>query len=266
MSEPRWRGILPNKVNPVSAKTKRALAKAAKALQLHAPGLTAESKAYEAWFAFEAALGLRNAGATVTARDHTGVPAKTFNVRGGPGNIPTIASTGSGLPCHFGVDWNSAELELHISLNHEPDQSHNRHELDISVVKHEHAEMRRYSPKPLPYAGPRAVGVELKAYDKAKWLDKNIPRALLGLILDLDPATVAPSIEIKHPSGKVLLSGKFMAPQYFLLTTALMRPPSKALLDTYGVKTASNLFPSSMLAKEIVDELVEAVEARLQRF
>lgn len=255
-----------SKVKPVPAATKKALQKAAKALEVHARGVTTQSKAYEAWFAFESALGLRRAGATITARDHTGAPTTIFVVRGGPGNIPPKATTASGQPCHFAIDWKSAELELHISLNHEPDQSRNRHELDVSVIKHDNAEMRRYRSSPVPYAGPRAVGVELKAYDSAKWLDKNVARALLGLMLDLDPATVAPSIEIKHPSGYVMLSGKFTAPQYFLLTTALVRPPSKVLLDTYGVKSASGLFPGTMEAKDAVDELVAAVEARLQRF
>ena len=251
-----------SKVKPISDTTEQALKMAASALAVHAPSLTRESKAYEAFFAFEAALGLRAGGAAVTALDHKGAQTKTFIIRGGPGLIPPNIATGD-QPSHFGITWNGSGLELHISLVHVSLHSQNSHELDVSIVSHSQAQELRTNGQHLPYFGARAIGAELKAYDSAAWLNKNIPRALLGLVLDLDPGAVAPSVEFKLPSGKTLLGGTFGAPQYFLLTTAQLRPPSQSLLNTYGIKSAGGLSAGSPIATAMVGELVAAVQARL---
>lgn len=243
---------------------KKALRKAATHLAIKAPGLTAESKAYEVWLAFEAALALHNAGAIVQPRNHHDSATNIFYVRGGPGNIPYIHLAASDAPCHFLIVWKGGQLELHISLNHQPILRNNRHELDVSIVQRAFAHAARHDPKTRPYGGPRFIGVELKAYQAEKTLDKNIARSLIGLALDLDPGAVAPTVEFKTRSGDILVSGAFRSPQYFLLTTAQLRPSSERLLATYGIKHGAEIHPNSPAAQIAINDIVAAVETRLE--
>lgn len=250
------------KVTTIDTTLTEALQNAAYNLSLVAPSLTTQSKTYETWAAFELSAALSKNGASVQALDHNGATTSTFRVRGGPGFMVPVSERGGDKPCHFKIDWNGTTVEMHISLVH-VSRFGNLHEIDICVVDHLAAEYLRQQSHPLPFNGDWLVGAELKAYDTTTALDKNIARAALGLLLDLAPAAIAPSVQFKSRSGQVLLTGHFNGPQYFLLTSANIAQPTVRLLDTYGVKSRAGVWPGTTNTAPVINDIVADVKQRL---
>lgn len=250
------------KVTTIDSSLITAVQNAAHHLSLVAPSLASQSKTYETWMAFELGVALHKDGASVEALDHKCAATTVFRVRGGPGYMVPAAAGGFDEPCHFQIDWNAGKAEMHISLVH-GSQHGNFHEIDVCVVDHAWATMVRQQAHPVPFHGTWLVGAELKAYGPTKTLDKNIARAAVGLLLDLAPAAIAPSVQFRSRAGQVLLSGQFNGPQYFVFTSAQLAQPSVQLLNTYGIKSGASVWPNNANAIAAIATIVADIKQRL---
>ena len=218
---------------------------AASKLATRAPTFGKVGKTYETWVMFEIASRLQ-AYARVAPLTHAGKPTRgRFRVRGGPGNIPA-ASRRERLPCHFEIRGKTTVLELHNSVKHRG-VSYDLHELDVSAVFKFVTNALRNA-KGGPYWGPRAYGVELKAYDETGTLNKNFGRALVGIAVDLEWG--------RHMRPWLGIAGPF-EPRFALITTAKLTPESARYLVTYDVLPGASTRPG---AESALDDVTHSIK------
>jgi len=256
----------PGKVKP-KPKTKATFQKeiedAANALALAAPSIgSGQGKAYEAWVTLELAQALRTVGVRVQARNAQDMPTHEFFFRRNPGKIKSDSANPYNQPCHFRIGDPFPLLEIHAGVQHRG-VSEDLHEIDISIVPHEEAAMTRSLPKGGAYVGTRCLALELKEYGDETFIDKNIPRALLGVMADLDPTLIAARAAQRPGTRISMLSHYGPTPHYALLTTAKIRPPSKTFLTAHGVQWAEGL--NCRDESDAIDQLAQRVAELLRR-
>jgi len=157
---------------------------AADDLELVAPDFgTSKGKAYEVWVMLDIIAHLLWKGVEVHPHDCDDEVEPFFRVAGSPAGMPSQNSNGA--PCHFKLERASTCLELHLGLDHEG-VSTSTHEIDLCVLPMPLAYFLRYSGGG-PYRGPVRLGLELKAHGGRYKLPHDVPRALLGVAMDLDP-------------------------------------------------------------------------------
>jgi hypothetical protein len=242
-----WRGEMASKVRtPPNPKMVNDLQAAAVLLGTSVVASMTKGKTYEAWIMFEVALEVASnpladpTPVTVKACQHDRQTATTFNMRGGPGHIQPDAPHLPGGACHFEFSRNGKSLELHASVEH-IGASGSEHELDLSVMPTAWVDVFRTHGGG-PYDGWRHLGLELKAYDGAATLGKNLARALVAVAGDLDPAIALPRFTRAAPAAVAHLPmHRFHHPQYWLITTADISDPTKAYLDWYNVEHAEQV-------------------------
>ncbi len=248
-------------------KTKATWAKeieaAANELAMAAPSIgSGLGNAYEAWVALELAKALRDLGLFVQARDCQDTPTHEFFFRRNPGKIKSASTHPYNQPCHFTVDGASDVLEIHAGVQHRG-MSDDLHEIDISVVPQAEAAATRALAKGGAHVGTRCLALELKEYGDESFIDKGIPRALLGVMADLDPELIA-ARAARRPRARIsVVSGYAPAPHYALLTTAKIRPPSKTFLSAHGVQWAEGL--NCRDDCDAIDQLAQRVADILRR-
>ena len=256
----------PVKVKP-KPKTKATFQKeiedAANALALAAPSIgSGQGKAYEAWVTLELAKALQSAGVRVHARNSQDLPTREFFFRRNPGKIKSASANPHNQPCHFRVGDTFPILEIHAGVQHRG-VSEDLHEIDICIVPQEEVAPTRSLPKGGAYVGARCLALELKEYGDDTFIEKNIPRALLGVMADLDPALVAARAAQRPTARFSMLSHFGPAPHYALLTTAKIRPPSKTFLTAHGVQWAEGL--NCRDESDAIDQLAQRVAELMRR-
>lgn len=233
---------------------------AAKTLNLNikAEQLNGQGKTFEAWALLEIAFRLQGLPRVhIEAVGYDNNPVGTFNFRGAPGHIPPVTASGS-QPSHFRIRHDDgAWFELHLALEH-LGESGTTHELDISVVSADDADMIRAGSGGA-YIGFRAAAVELKAYDAKIKLPKSIPRALIGAAVDLDIGILIQDFSFSTRSH-IYHGYSPRAPQHWLLTTTTIADPSKTYLDAYGIGHDSSVGPSH---DSIFDTIAQDIVRRL---
>lgn len=256
----------PAKVKP-KPKTKATFQKeieaAANALAMAAPSIgSGQGKAYEAWVTLELAKALRDVGLYVQAHDCQDAPTREFYFRRNPGKMKSASTHPFNQACHFQVAGPYGALEIHAGLQHRG-ISEDLHEIDICLVPHDEAVVTRSLPKGGAHVGSRCVAVELKEYGEEVFIDKGIPRALLGVMADLDPAAIAARAAQQPGARFSMVSQHGPAPHYALLTTAQIRSPSKTFLTAHGVQWAEGL--NCRGESDAIDQLAQRIADRLRR-
>jgi hypothetical protein len=250
-----WVISVPVKTIPDGALLEELKASAASlAVSIDSAQINGKGKTYEAWALMEIALRLKGmAGLSVEARGHDDKPVNDFRFRGGPGHIPPSSAKGE-QPSHFRI-WRHANWpwEMHLSLEHFG-ASGATHELDISVIPVVEALHYRLS-NGGPFHGRRLVGLELKDYDVKTTLNKEIPRALFGLAVDLDVGVVVEKFSISV-RPHTLHSRTLHAPKHWLITTAKISADSTKLLSAYGIASEASVSPSSC---NVFDDIAKAI-------
>jgi hypothetical protein len=245
---------MPVKAKAITPKMKTLIIDAATAVGLAAPDFSeGGGKTYEAWVLMELAkrASLR---VNVSAQDHAGAPTTAFRVRGGPGYIPPADSAAPDQPCHFRLDGPRGQAELHSSLRH-LGGSGDTHELDISAIDAAWAGLiRSHGGGPYPhhlFRAPVILGIELKEYDGAKSLPKIYPRALIGVVVDLEPHL---HVAVAWRRGVNMIH--YRGADFWLLTTTTLGS-SRRLLDHHDIAWRENVEPGPH------EDLLQAVADRL---
>jgi hypothetical protein len=227
---------------PTLGQLKKRIGKMAKSVSLAAPHYgKGIGNSYTAWTLFELAGVLKTTGQNVLPKDLAGGTPKTFVVRGAPGYILPSSPAQLNRPCHFEIgNATKRKVELHASIRH-LGMSEDDHELDLSVMPKVEVDEIRMKGGGV-YVGSRLVGVELKAYDAAAQLNKNIPRAFCALAVDLDRHLLLPHFSVV--AGRAYAFPAPTSLRYALLTTASVAEASKRYLDHYGIAFGENVCPS----------------------
>lgn len=232
---------------------KHRLTPAGKALRVKAPSV-ADNKghAYEAWLYFAITVSLKEY--EPQGYKHSGealAKGANFYVRGGPGHIRPKASKAADEPCHFTFVFMARLFEIHVGVKQVgasgtytiDDERRMTHEADISVLPAPYVEAVRLDDRGGPYEGPRIAILELKAYDAESELPHGIPRALVGVAVDLDQG---------FPDRSLIVDGRG-APRWLhlgsdmvvgLVTTASIPPHAKRYLEYYEAIAADGVEPS----------------------
>jgi hypothetical protein len=233
---------------------------AANALGVVAPNLgTSKGKAYEVWVLFEIAVRLLRRGYWAMPSSPADRSVMVFRVRGSPSGMPDGASTATDEPSHFILAGSQRALEMHIGLQARG-VSLASHEIDVSVLPHELGSTCRTQGGGI-YAGPLTHGLELKAYDKKHKFDQAIPRAVLGVAVDLNPSWVFATIVLRTSGGAETVSTPVNRTRFALMTSTGIYDNSRRLLDQFGVMGAEELLPKSAGAIDaLVDEIAHLLD------
>lgn len=248
---------MPAKVKPVTVAMKNKLLAAAKALAIKAPDVgKGAGKSYEAWILLEIAAGLQAAGQVVQPKDHAGSTTTAFRVSAGPQFLSSAASKATDEPCYFEFQRKWQAYELHSGLRH-CGISGDTHELDISVLSKSDADAVRKAGGGPPQ-GRVWLGIELKEYDSDAHLPKVFSRALLGTAVDLDPAFIVGNISIEFSRSISVFRHRPRA-NYWLATSAKLRPSHVKFLTNYGIKSRDTISPRNPgnLVPSVVTTLID---------
>lgn len=228
---------------------------AAAQLGIVAPGFgTSKGKAYEVWIMLELVVGLMARGFDVHPLDCDDELEPYFRVSGSPADMPGAGSKNA--PCHFMFVRNGRGIELHLGLNHRG-ISGSTHELDLTFVPAPGGYAIRQSGGG-PWDGAPVVGLELKAYTDTHKLPHDIPRALLGVAVDLDPTWPVTAWTFHtFGGGERRLSPSFRA-SYSLLTATELHASSEQYLTYHGVLARGRVVPAGNVAA--IDEVVDIID------
>lgn len=221
---------------------------------------TSKGKAYEVWIMLELVVGLMSRGFDVHPHDCDDDLEPYFRVSGSPAGMPGKGSKDA--PCHFTFERHGRAIELHLGLNHRG-ISGSTHELDLTFVHAGGAYAIRQSGGG-PWDGAPVVGLELKAYADTHKLPHDIPRALLGVALDLDPTWPVTAWTFHTFGGGVRrLSPTFRA-GYALLTATELHAASDQYLTHHGVIARGQVIPGGDVAA--IDEVVAMIDTGISLF
>lgn len=240
----------------------KALSGAAKNLGIHAPDIgTSKGKAYEAWVMLEIVVRLSKHGVHCVPEDHKDEWEPVFRVSGAPANMPSAQSADPNEPCHFTLWKDGAWLELHLGLKM-LGFSETTHEIDISVIDGPAARrLRQLSGG--PYANLIVAGAELKAYDRKHKLSHVVPRALLGIAIDINPTWIMGSFAVKTAAGKERPLVPVHRTFYSVMTSTQLHDTSVKYLEHHGAGGFSNVDPSN--CNEAMDAFVSVVLDAMDR-
>jgi len=243
-------------------KFSKALHDAANILGVQAPAIgTSKGKAYEAWIMLEIVVRLQKLGVIAFPVDHKDALVSKFEVSGGPANMPSEASSKGDEPCHFVLAKDRTILELHLGLKC-LGLSDARHELDIVVIDRGAAKQLRQSGGG-PYEGLIAAGAELKAYDRKHKLPHVIPRAMLGIAVDIDPGWIMGHFVIRTVGGKERQYTPTRRTYYSLMTSTRLHDSSAQYLEHHGAGAFSLVAPAN--CDDAIDAFVERIIEAMDR-
>lgn len=235
------------------------LEEAADELGLVAPDFgTSKGKAYEVWVMLEIVVRLMRKGVDVFPHDCDDAFEPYFRVSGSPANMPAKDSDGHD-PCHFKLHKNDNWLELHLGLNNEG-LSTATHEIDLTIIPWPHGYLLRQSGGG-PFKGPLYVGLELKAYSSEHKLPHDIPRALLGVALDLDPAWAIDRWTMHTVGGGTRTMQRKSRSHLAILTATELHTSSDVLLTHHGAGSHGRVMPGYNEAA--LDDVVDRIESLL---
>jgi len=232
------------------------LVDASDALGIVAPNFgTSKGKAYEVWIMLEIVVRLNARGIEIFSRDRDGAFEPNFRVSGSPTNMPPSGGSGDG-PCHFLLRKLGRELELHLGLKH-VGSSAASHEMDLSVVWASQGKALRDSGGG-PFADQPLIGLELKAYSEKYKLDHSIPRALIGVAVDLDPWWPMQSLTLNTTGGGNHTVTRTNRMHLAVLTTTELYGSSANYLTHFGAGAHSFVTPENNVAAidAIVSEII----------
>jgi hypothetical protein len=230
---------------------------------------TGKGKAYECWVMLELAVRLLRRGVTVLALNPESLPVNRFRIRGAPGEMPAhnedwgaTIEGGEELPvvddrpshfCFYKDE--SRKYELHLGLQC-AGASGSPHEIDLCVLPQEAGEQLRHDGGGY-YEERLELGLELKAYDIKHKLGHNIPRALIGVAVDLDPTWVVPDFQMRTVGGFRVPFTQAQRTLYGLFTTTRLFDHSSQYLDHHGVTAEGPVLPGEgdAILEEITDHL-----------
>lgn len=218
---------------------------AASALTISAPDVSSgKGKAFEAWALLVVGRHLSDLGLAVGAVGCDGTPVGTFIVRGAPGGMPKATDDPTRTPSHLIVTdaKYGYERELHLGLRHRSTHG-STHELDLSALPFSSAERCRQG-RGGPYRGPLLMAAELKAYDAGEKLSLVFARALLGVMVDLEPWRTVRAVYFHtgddlHPAWSALGRSTPM----HLVTTTGVHENTRSLMRHHGGAVIENLDP-----------------------
>lgn len=195
------------------------LESAAEKVRIGAPDLgSGKGKTYEIWFMLAIAHRCQISGIEVSAVDCRGSPVRTFNVRGGPGGMPSAGAGPEGKPCHLVLRGRRHSFELHLSLQH-LGSSGSAHEIDLSLLSAREASAFRKEHNGGPVDLEVLLAVECKSLGLERPLDPNVVRALVGVMVDLNPFWHLPFVHIGRDRWSTLLVQPRLASQAAVVTT-----------------------------------------------
>lgn len=233
------------------------LHEAANNLGILAPNFgTSKGKAYEVWIMLEIVVRLMRRGVDVYPHDCDDEIEPYFRVSGSPADMPAKGPNGK-APCHFKLVKNQRLFELHLGLNMEG-LSTATHEIDLSVLNLPQAYALRLAGGG-PFDGHVSVGLELKAHSDEYKLSHDIPRALLGVALDLDPTWAIHSWTFHTVGDGSRRMTRTARMELALLTTTQLHVSSETLLMHHGAGAHSLVCPGGNEAA--IDEIVGRIEA-----
>ena len=235
--------------------------KAAAALGLAAPTLAAKGKSYEIWVMLELATRLDAVGVVATPVGPNDALVEDFVFRGAPGHMPG-ADAGDDAPSHIRLERNDQAFEMHIGLQH-VGVSEATHELDICVIPSWFAHQLRQDGGG-PYRGPLCVALELKALSDKYKLDQGIPRALVGVAVDLDPTWPIVEWTFKTSGGHARSFTRSRHRERFSLVTATQLYNNSILyLEHHGARPAEKVLPGNNehFLDDIVSEILDLFPA-----
>lgn len=239
------------------------IVEAADALGLIAPDLgSGKGKAYEAWVLFEIAVKLMERGYGVLPCGPSETVVNAFRLRGSPGGMPDAATPASAdPPSHFVLEGNLQSLEMHIGVQVRG-ISGASHEVDVSVLPRELGRTCRRNGGGI-FQGPLSHGLELQAYDAQFKLSQVMPRALLGVALDLDPTWALVQVVYRTQGGGERSFSPIWRTSYGLLTTTLLYENSRSLLQHHGVIIGEQVLPgqNEQAVERVVDEIAQLLGA-----
>lgn len=227
---------------------------AATALGLAAPTLGAKGKSYEIWVMLALATRLEDAGVVATPVGPDGKLVGDFVFRGAPGHMPS-AGAGPDAPSHIRLRRDGVTFEMHIGLQH-VGVSEATHEVDICIVPARTARiLRRLGGG--PYHGQLGVALELKAFSAKYKLDQGIPRALVGVAVDLDPTWPIVEWTFKTSGGHAHSFTRMRRGCFSLVTTTKLYDNSARYLKHHGARSAQEVLPGSN--EHFLDEIVSEI-------
>ena len=219
---------------------------AADGLGIVAPDFgTSKGKAYEVWIMLEIVVRLLRDGVDVHPHDCADELEPYFRVSGSPADMPSHAA-GATSPCHFKLRRGRRSLELHLGLNH-GGLSTATHEIDLSVLPGFAAWKLRQEGGG-PYEREPFVGLELKAYSDKHKLPHDIPRALLGVAMDLDPAFGMYNWTVTTFGGESRTFHRSNRMQLAVITATKLHDSSERLLLHHGVGAHCEVLPGANAA------------------
>ncbi len=234
---------------------------AAAALTMSAPDVSSgKGKAFEAWALLVVGRHLSDMHLAIGAVGCDGRPVDTFIVRGGPGGMPRATDDPTRTPSHlmivdaeFGY-----ERELHLGLRHRSTHG-STHELDLCALPLSAAQGCRDDGGG-PYQGPLLMAAELKAYDAEHKLSLVFGRALLGVMVDLQPWRTIHRIYLDlgqrclpawSPLGR-------RTPMHIVTTTGVYEN-TRSLMREHGGSVVENLVPKTGTEWRRLRQLAEDV-------
>lgn len=201
---------------------------------------TSKGKAYEVWVMLEIVFRLMQLGVDIFPHDRADVIEPFFRVSGSPADMPAKGPSGDG-PCHFKLQRKGRWFELHLGLNNQG-LSTTTHEIDLVVLPcHEGLTLRQVGGG--PYAGSVMVGLELKAYSDTHKLDHSVPRALLGVAVDLDPAWAIQGWTVHTVGGGGRKFDRHGRAQLAVITATTLYDSSRTLLTHHGAGAHDLVLP-----------------------
>lgn len=233
---------------------------AATALGIAAPSIGAsKGKAYEVWIMLEIAARLKRRGVKVYPLNQNNQMETNLRVNGAPANMPGVDPSGSAA-CHFLFVRDANIVELHLGLNH-LGLSGATHEIDLSVLPAAQGwELRQKGGG--PFDGHVHVGLELKAHSDQYKLDHSIPRALLGVAIDLDPSWPIQGWTFHTAGGgSGCRMDRTSKTRLAVMTTTQLFDSSRQYLEHHGAGAHADVTPGGNTAA--IDAVVDWIDELL---
>lgn len=214
-----------------------------------------KGKAYEAWLMLEIASQLSCNGFSVDPCGCDNNLITNFSVSGSPVDMPAEADDPSTKPCYFKISKDKSILELHLGLNNKG-ASLATHEIDLLVIHSKYGMALRKAGGG-SVENDLVVALELKAYDEKSKLPHDIPRAFLGVLLDIDFIWFL-NRWIKKVFGRRPYKNKVKYAA--VLSTANFFDNSKQLLKEHGVAAMYHVSPFTKGKIEAVNIICRSID------
>lgn len=220
---------------------------------------TSKGKAYEIWVILELVARLRERGLRIEAHDRNDRFEPCFRVSGAPADMPGSGDGGAPGPCHFKIHGRFGWVELHLGLNNRG-MSGASHEIDLAIISGLDG-LRLRSAGGGPFEGRVEIGLELKAFSAKHKLPHDIPRALLGVAIDLDPAWALAGCSLHSHGGRLRWGWRKDRTQLAVVTATDIYLSSQQYLTFHEARAYARVLPdgNEQAPEDIVDEIEDLV-------